>query len=354
MRVQLLKRQLEQRGHTCAVLNIGQSRRIPSDEYETVMSAFDYLRKVCVFSARGYVAHVHVNGASVQGFALALIAEIVSLLCGRRCVLTFHAGTDQIYFPRPKYPWLLPMFWVLFTIPQRIICNSEAVKARICEYGIPSKKISAIQAFSTQYLEFERRPLEPALDRFYARFPVLLFSYVNLRPKFHPVELLDGFAQVARRRSDVGLVLCGVGGYPELDLRLAVQARLEREDLAGRVLMVDDLDHDDFLNALSRATVFVRSHVSDGVCSSVLEALALRVPVVASENGQRPAGVVTYRATDADELATRLEEVIERRDAIASTMPQPEIPDTLTEEADLLVGIELPSSRQPGARTCAA
>ncbi len=353
MRVQLLKRQLEQRGHACAVLNIGQSRRIPSSEYETVLSGFDYLKKVWRFSLRGYVAHVHVNGASVQGFVLALTAELVNLLCGRRCVLTFHAGTDQIYFPRPKYPWLLPMFWVMFAIPRRIICNSEAVKAKICEYGIAADKIETIQAFSSQYLEFERQPLDPSIESFYARFPLLLFSYVNLRPKFHPLELVDGFARLAAARGDVGLVLCGVAGYPEDDLRRAVHARLESDGLAGRVLLVDDLDHDLFLSALSRATVFVRSHVSDGVCSSVLEALALRVPVVACENGQRPPGVITYSATDPADLAARLEEVIARRDAIAAALPMPQIPDTLTREADLLIGIDSPSS-QPGATSCAA
>src|SRR5690606_29647691 len=92
MRVQLLKRLLEAQGHACVVLNIGQSRKIPSPEYETVLSAADYVKKVWRFSRRGYVAHVHVNGASPQGFVLALTAELLNLACGRRCFLTFHAG----------------------------------------------------------------------------------------------------------------------------------------------------------------------------------------------------------------------------------------------------------------------
>jgi glycosyltransferase involved in cell wall biosynthesis len=352
MRVELLKRHLEARGHECVVLNTGQSRRVPSPEYETVLSAFDYLRKLWRFSARGHVAHVHVNGASPQGFLLAFAAEVVNLRCGKRSVLTFHAGTDQIYFPRPKYPWLLPIFWLLFTIPRHIICNSEAVKTKIGEYGISPRKISAIQAFSRQYLEFQPHPLDARVEAFYRTFPVTVFSYINFRPKFHPLELLEGFARVASRRPDCGLVLCGVGGYAEADLGRAIGSRLAQPDLAGRVLVIEDLEHDRFLTALSRSAIFLRSHVSDGVCSSVLEALSLKVPVVAAENGQRPPGVLTYVATDPAHLANVLGDAIGRRDRIAASLPVPEIPDTLTLEADVLVGGSADRNRE--ADICAA
>ena len=117
-------------------------------------------------------------------FVLALTAAFINLISGKRCVLTFHAGTDQIYFPRAKSAWLVPMFWVLFTIPRRIICNSAAVKAKIVEYGIRPDKISPIQAFTRQYLEFKPQPLGDEVEAFYRAFPVVVFSYVNLRPKF--------------------------------------------------------------------------------------------------------------------------------------------------------------------------
>jgi glycosyltransferase involved in cell wall biosynthesis len=338
MRVQLLKRHLEQDGHECVVLNIGQSRRIPSPEYETVMSGFDYVRKVWRFSRQGFVAHVHVNGASLQGLALAIAAEVINLVCGRRCVLTFHAGIDQVYFPRHKTPWwLAPAFRLLFTVPKRIICNSESVKAKIREYGVPGEKITPVQAFSRQYLRFEAVPLPGDLEAFFERYDTVLFCYLNIRPKFHPLPLIDGFAALASRRPGVGLVLCGVAGYPEEDLRAAVEDRIARHDISPRLCIVPDLDHDQFLTALSRSSLYVRSHVSDGVCSSVLEALALGIPVVAAENGDRPAGVLTYRHDDPAALTRLLDDTLARRDAIASALPKPDIPDTLSVEAGLLL-----------------
>ena len=352
VRVQMLKRHLEAHGHECTVLNIGQSRRIPSDEYETVMNGFDYVRKLWRFSLRGYVAHVHVNGQSTQGFAIALTAMFVNLLCGRRCVLTFHGGIDQIYFPRPRYPWLLPMFWTMFAVPRRIICNSPAVGERIQEYGVAPAKIVSIQAFSRQYLEFEPRQLDQRFEAFFRKFPVIVLSYINLRPSFYPLEMLEGFARAAGRHPDWGLVLCGVAGYPEEPVVRATRVRLSHPDLAGRVCVIDDLDHDEFLTALSRSAVFLRSPVSDGVCSSVLEALSLRIPVVAAENGHRPEGVVTYTVTNPEHLSAVLTDVIARREIVAASLPVPYIPDTLTVEADVLIGSAAGETKDPDV--CAA
>ena len=336
VRVQFLKRHLEDQGHECVVLNIGSSRAVPSDEYETVLGPADYVRKVWRFSRRGFVAHVHVNGASPKGFVLAIAAEILNLFCGRRCFLTFHAGVDQVYFPRPKYPLLLPVFWTLFAIPKRIICNSEEVKAKIVEYGIAPGKIVPIPAFSKQYLESSGGALPDEVERFYSRHPEIVFSYTKMRPLFYPETLIEGFARLAARRPSVGLVLCGIAGHMEPGIWPKVQSAIERLGIRDRVAVVDDLPHEVFMTALARSDVYLRTHVSDGVCSSVMESLAMRVPVVATENFNRPAGVVTYPPEDAEALATALGNVLERPAEFAARLPNVEVRDTLAEEARLL------------------
>jgi glycosyltransferase involved in cell wall biosynthesis len=336
VRVEFLKRHLEELGHQCVVLNIGSSRAIPSTEYETVLGAWDYVKKVWRFSRQGFVAHVHANGASPKGFVLAISAQIINLVTGRRSFLTFHAGVDQVYFPRPKSPMLLPVFWTLFTLPGTIICNSEEVKAKIVQYGIDPAKIVPIPAFSTQYLEAATGTLPPNVAAFYQQFPLAVFSYTKLRPMFYPEALVEGFARFARRHPGAGLLLCGTAGHMEPGLWEAVQARIARLGIADRVLVVEDLPHASFLEALGRAGVYLRTHVSDGVCSSVLESLALGVPVIATENGNRPPGVITYPAEDVDALAAALEDVFLRREAIVASLPRPAVRDTLAEEAQLL------------------
>jgi CRISPR/Cas system-associated endonuclease Cas1 len=64
---------------------------------------------------------------------------------------------------------------------------------------------------------------------------------------------------------------------------------------------------------MQRSALYLRTPITDGVASSVLEALTLGVPVVACENGTRPQGVITYPATDAAVLAQQVEHVLDHR-----------------------------------------
>jgi glycosyltransferase involved in cell wall biosynthesis len=337
VRVQFLKQHLEALGHECVVLNTGTSRRIPSAEYVTVLGPVDYFQKVWRYTRAGFLPHVHVNGKSAKGLVLALVAELIGVANGRRAVLTFHAGEDQQYFPRAKAPSWSPAFSLLFNTAAHIICNNERVKARICEYGVPASKITPIQAFSRQYLQFERKMLHRDLELFWSRFPHVLFSYLNLRPGYHPETLLEAFARLSERRADVGLVICGVMGHADSALASRVRELLSRPELRGRVFVVDDLDHDLFLTALSRAAIYVRTPPEDGVSSSVLEALALRIPVVAAANDTRPSGVRMYPASDAEAMAAAIDDVLQNRAEVVATLPMPHIPDTLSEEARLLI-----------------
>ena len=336
IRVEFLKKALESKGHRCVVLNIGTSRLIPSDQYETVLSGSDFVRKVWRYSSRGFIVHAHANGDALKGLALALVAEMINLAFGRRCYLTFHAGVIQRYFPRERAFWLVPVFWLLFVIPRRIICNSEAVKAKIGGYGISPSKIVPIAAFSKQYLEYTPSALPEQLEAFFERYPHVIFTYVRMRPLFFPFTLIEGLARLVSRRSDVGLVLCGISGHMDEGIWDGVQERIRRHRLEEHICAIEDLDHDAFLTALRKSSLYLRTPITDGVASSVLEALVLGVPVVACENGTRPQGVVTYPAEDPEQMADRLDYVIAHRRTVVDSIQQMDVADTLEQELALL------------------
>jgi glycosyltransferase involved in cell wall biosynthesis len=194
-----------------------------------------------------------------------------------------------------------------------------------------------IPAFTRQYLEFTPTRLSDQLEAFLQRYPTTVFTYVRMRPLFFPVPMIDGLSRVMRQRPDVGLVLCGGLSHMEPWLWREVQSRIEAHDLTDRICLVEDLDHNAFLVALTRAAVYLRTPITDGVASSVLEALALGVPVVASENGTRPAGVLTYPAEDPERLAAAIDHVLAHRAAIVATLAQGDPVDTLTDEVAVLV-----------------
>ena len=336
VRIEHLKRSLEQHGHECVVLNVGPSRTIPSTEYETVLGAGDFVRKVWRFARRGFALHAHANGDTVKGLILALITEMLGLLAGQRVFLTFHAGAIQRYFPRGRNRWLIPAYWLLFTIPRRIVCNSEVVKDRIASYGISRHKIVPIPAFSRQYLEFTPAQLPPGLDSFLQRYRHAVFAYIQMRPLFFPQTLIEGIAKVMAERPDVGLVISGMAGHSDEGVRPAFEAAIQRHGIQDRLCILDDLDHDAFLTVLQRCVLYLRTPITDGVASSVLEALALRVPVVACENGTRPAGVVTYPPTESAGLASAVGHVIAHRDEVVAAIPHFHVPDTVLDEVALL------------------
>jgi glycosyltransferase involved in cell wall biosynthesis len=340
MRVELIKKHLDAEGHDCVVLNTGRNRRVPSPHYDTVLNPLDFLKKVWKYSRSGYTVHEHVNGESLKGFVRTLLSELVNLVTGKRCYLTFHAGVDQDFFPKEKAPALAPIYWIMFAIPKRIICNSAAVKAKITEYGVNPNKIVAIPAFTKQYLEFSRALLPAEVESFFGRIPRVLFTYVRIRQGFNLGTLIEGFADVASRLDDVGLLLFGVTDEIDAMLLRDLRERLAAHTLTSRVLMMDELDHDGFLTVLTKSTLYIRTPTTDGVASSVLEALALGVPVVAAENGTRPPGVVTYKSDDHLDLASKVRYALDRRDDLVANLPRPEIQDTLGEELRILTGGE--------------
>ena len=232
------------------------------------------------------------------------------------------------------------MFWLLFTVPRAIVCNDAEVKARIAQYGVSPHKVTPIPAFSVQYLAGPREPLPDDVERFYQRFSSIVFCYMSVLPIYFPVSAFDAFARVVADRPDVGLVVCGVGGFRDESLWEAVQERVRHGTLTDHVLLVEDLPHGAFVEALSRATVYLRTPPSDGVASSVLEALTLRVPVLAAENGCRPDGVVTYPSDDVEALSVALRDVLDRHDELARTITPPAVEDTLAVEVALLTGRE--------------
>src|SRR5215471_6579359 len=224
MRVEMVVKGLRAEGHECIPLNTGMNRRVPSPEYETVMDPLDFLRKIWRFSWRGYTIHSHVNDDSLKGFVRTLLSQAIGVLTGKRGYLTFHAGVDQPFFPQHKAPWLTPMYWLMFTIPRRIICNSEPVRQLVAGYGISLHKIVAIPAFTRQYLQFERVTLSAAVEEFFRAFPYVLFTYIRIREGFNLATLMEGFALVARTRSDVGLLFVGLTDDIDPALLADVQA----------------------------------------------------------------------------------------------------------------------------------
>lgn len=332
VRISFVREYLQSLGYECQVLNIGPSRRIPSPDYVDVQGGRDYCQKVFRHLTNGYLLHTHLNGDAPKGLALALIAEFMALFFGRRCVLTFHAGPVQRLFPKTKSRLFAPFYRLAFWLPRTIICNSEAVKNNILTYGVPESKVIPIPAFSKQYMAYSPVSLSRPLEKFLTEARPVIVTYFFYRPEFYVEPMMEGLKLLLRTMPELGVIMIGADTVSE-----EIAALIAEHGLKEHVYQAGDLAHDEFSTILSHAHFYLRTPQKDGVCSSVLEALSLRVPVIASENGTRPPSVITFKTGDPYDLADKIEKAWKDYESVRAKVIVPNVKDTVAEEAALLI-----------------
>jgi glycosyltransferase involved in cell wall biosynthesis len=336
IQLKLVTEELRRRGHTCEVLKINEGRQIPSSEYVDVQSGPDYLKKIWRYALRGYRLNVHVNGMSKKGYWLAMAAALIGRLLSRPALITFHGGLSQDYFPRHDNSIAHWAFYILFVLAGAIACDSAPIKEAIERYGIAPAKIETIATFSPQYLKFASVTLPNEVEEFFRRRRPVILSYVSFRSEYRLDTLRQGMSLYRREQPDAGFIWLG---FPDKEMMAAKQ---DVQDWApeekASLLLLGNLTHDQFLTLLSRCYICLRTPACDGVAASVLESLALGVPVVASENGRRPPSVVTYSDTDAADMCEKLIHVTTNYQQVRAGLGVEASDDNVAKMADWLVG----------------
>jgi glycosyltransferase involved in cell wall biosynthesis len=341
-----LRKELEARGWDCQVMNLNENRRVHSREYIDVQSGWDYFWKVARLAWRGYVVHVRVNGETKKGYFLALAALLLARLTSRPALLTYGGGHQQSYFPAPKGSLRYLAFQLLFRLPQCIYCNSEAVKKVLLTTGVPAERVEPIPHFSSYYVQFTPTPLPGEVEDFYRGHDGVFFSYVCFRKEF----ALDFMAEAMRRFREtfprVGFLLVGPWDR-EMD---AMTTFLREQELEDAVCVLGSVPHETFLTLLSRSLAYIRTPVTDGICSSVLESLKLRVPVLCADNGTRPAGTKLWREGDLDGLLDLMSQVVRNHAAMVAEIPEITVEDNAKKLADSIeqVSLKVPMAEDAG------
>jgi glycosyltransferase involved in cell wall biosynthesis len=309
VQTKLLVEEIRRRGHICEVLNLNENRKKKSSEYVDVQNAFDYLQKVIRFALQGYRFQVHVNGQSKPGYVLALVASLVGRVARKPVALSWRGGLQQKFFPRLTDRGPRWAFQLLFRLAGQIACNSMAVKRAIVLHGIDPARVVAIPGFSSQHLNFTKVLLSEPIEQFLRCHRPVFFCYVSFRPEYKLPALREAISQFRKRYSQAGFIWLG---FPAKELQAAqIYVNSWPAHERGSLLLLGNLPHDEFLTLLARSSAYVRTPACDGVSASILESLALGVPVLASQNGHRPAPVMTYREGDATDLCAGLVAITE-------------------------------------------
>ena len=334
IQTKLVTDELRRRGHICQVLKINENRQIKDPAYIDVQGGFDYLFKVFRHGLAGYRLNIHVNGQSKKGYILALIAALVGRLTFHPARITFHGGLSQAYFPRPDSSRLRWAFALLFHLAGGIACDDNFVKQAVADHGIAPQKIAAIETFSPQYLSFQSLVLSEEIQTFIKNHWPVFFCYVSFRPEYRLSVLSEAMCRFRQYQPKAGFIWLG---FPDRELPRAQEFISEwQSEERKSLLLLGNLTHDEFLTLLSRCFACIRTPACDGVAASVLEALVMGVPVVASENGRRPPGTLTYVETSAADLCDKLVFLLENDSAIRASLKRVEQGDNVARMADWL------------------
>ncbi len=333
MRIYYLKREMERMGIDCKILNVGRTRKIPNPNYINTYNGIDMVAKMMWYSLKRYRFHAHVNGDSPKGFVITFLGLFINWILGNKPILTFHAGPVQLYFPKFRAPYLTPYYKLIFALAHKIICNNQPVKDNIMTYGVSSEKIYTIPAFSVQYLEFKEQKLSENVEQIFKNHHPVIATYVYNRPEFFNEYMMEGLKELKKFFPDVRLIIMSGEKEEEPFMKIAKEKGVE-----NHVYYIGDQDHDMFLTILKRSVFYLRTPVKDGVSTSVLEALYWGVPVVASENGTRPPGVITYENKNIPDMVEKMKYVIENQESVKKQIPRPQVSDTLSKEIELITG----------------
>lgn len=343
MHVKGLRKELEARGWECRVMNLNENRRVRSPEYIDVQNGWDYLRKLLRCVRDGCAVHMRVNAESVDLYILAFLALLAARLWRRPALLTYGGGHQQTYFPAPRLNLRYLAFSVLFRLPSRIYCDSETVKRVLLRTGIPSERVLPIPFTSPHYVEFLPSKLPGPVEEFFARHDGVFFSYVCFRKEY----VLEFFAEAIRQFRaifpEVGFLWVGAGERELQELREFLRV----QEINSAVFLLGSVPHDTFLNLLSRSLACIRTPITDGVASSVLESLKLKVPVLASDNGTRPPGAELWQAGSLESLLNLMIQIVRKRKEFAAHIPEVELEDNDKKLADDIEDVCSRSSPPP-------
>ena len=164
----------------------------------------------------------------------------------------------------------------------RFVCVSDDLRRWLTStVGIAERKVVTvhngvdIDRFQVPARDVARRQLGLGATEF------IIGTVGRLDPVKDHLSLLNAFAPIAKRSPKARLLV--VGGGP---MRQIIESQILSLGFSGQVLLLGDRqDVETIMNALD---VFALTSIAEGISNTILEAMASRLPVVATRVGGNP------------------------------------------------------------------
>lgn len=216
------------------------------------------------------VVHCHSAHAHATGVPAARWAGVPAVVVSRR--VDFRVRTNA--FSRLKYA--LPV--------DRYLCISDGVRAAMLASGVPAARLARVPSgVDLAGVRADARRPAPSL-RALAGLPgdsEIIGTVASLAPHKNHALLLDAAREVVAARPRAHFVWLGEG-----ECRPALERQRAALGLEARVHLLGF--RDDALALMTQFDVFALSSYLEGLCTSLLDAQVLGVPIVATAVGGVP------------------------------------------------------------------
>jgi glycosyltransferase involved in cell wall biosynthesis len=291
-----IRRYLLERGVACPVINLTRFRREERDGIYYPKTAWGVMR---LLQRLDYdVVHLHVGG-NLSGRHTGLML-LCSLMPRKKTLLTFHSGG---YPSSEAGKRAKPGSWLGFALRRLdgLIAVNQELAGLFQRFGVAVERIRLIPPYAAESPGKDIRLPEP-IESFYGAHHPVLVTVSGLEPEYDLRLQIEAVGRLRRPFPRIGLAIIG-GGSQEGQVREWIAAKPYGE----HIHLCGDIAHEITLGAIARSALFLRTTLYDGDSISVREALHLGTPVVASDNGLRPAGVTLVPVSDLDALCRAVE-----------------------------------------------
>lgn len=321
---------LRERGDRCSVIAISRSTHItPEPDVFHPSGPLAVIR--LLFSLEYDLLHLHFGG-DLTWRMLALIF-VCSMFRRGRNILSFHSGgypktPEGLAARRGSFRgWLFRRF-------ARIIAVNPVIAEVFERYGVGPERLLVIYPFVEQAPD-PNVELPQALSEFVRNARPFLLTVGLLEPEYDLIMQIDTMGKVLEKFPNAGLMIVGSGS-----LREGLEQAITGKPYRDRIMLTGDVPHAFTLHLINDCDMLLRTTLFDGDAIAVREALFLDTPVVATDNGMRPAGVHLIPMHHADALVQKIADLVRKK----RKAKRPKTPDTSNIDAVLNIYDELNAS----------
>jgi len=291
----------------CEVINLTRHRKAEGLGVHYPGSAMEVVR--LVLKKKAEIIHIHIGGN--VSWRLLGLGLACSLLPRRKLVLTLHSGGyPSSSAGKAARPISLRGF--LFRRFDGLIGVNQELVDMFVSFGVPLAKIRLIlpSALPAQVPDVA---LPETIRRFVLAHSPVLLTVSGLEPEYDLFSQIEALGCLREMSPGAGLLIVGAGS-----LEAEIRNRINAKCYADHILLAGDVSHEVVLRIMSLADILLRTTLYDGDSIAVREALHFGLPVVATDNGMRPEGVILIPVADQRALCQ----------AIRRTLDKPQIRQT--------------------------